>query len=46
MDVKNVLEFLTENFKENQIILFTCTHREENMLKTLEKTYKLVNLNY
>ena len=44
--LKNVLEFLTENFKENQIILFTCTHREENILKTLEKTYKLVNLNY
>ena len=44
--LKNVLEFLTENFKENQIIIFTCTHREENMLKSLEKTYKLINLNY
>ena len=44
--LKNVLKFLTENFKENQIIIFTCTHREENMLKSLEKTYKLINLNY
>lgn len=43
--LKNVLEFLTENFKENQIIIFTCTHREENMLKAMEKTYKLINLN-
>lgn len=44
--LENVLEFLTENFKENQIILLTCTHREENMLKTLGKTYELINLNY
>ena len=43
--LENVLKFLTENFKENQIILFTCTHREENMLKTLGKTYELINLN-
>lgn len=42
--LKNALKFLVENFNDNQIILFTCTHREEDMIKTLDQSYKLIEL--
>lgn len=42
--LKNVLEFLADNFKENQIILCTCTHREENILKELNLKYNKITL--
>ena len=42
--LKNTLKFLIENFKNNQIILFTCTEREKNILNKLEIEYKLINI--
>ena len=43
--LKNTLEFLSNKFKENQIILFTCTNREKEVLDKLNKNYKIITLN-
>ena len=40
--LENVLKFIKENFAENQIIIFTCTHREEKMLDKLNYSYTSV----
>lgn len=40
--LENTLKFLLENFKENQIIIFTCTHREEKVLDN--NCYNLIKL--
>lgn len=37
----NVLKYLNEEFKQNQIIIFTCTNREENILNEQNIPYKL-----
>ncbi len=42
--LKNTLEFLSNKFKENQIILFTCTNREKEILDKLNKNYKIITL--
>lgn len=42
--LKNTLEFLSNKFKENQIILFTCTNREKGVLDKLNKNYKIITL--
>lgn len=42
--LKNTLEFLSNKFKENQIILFTCTNREKEVLDKLNKNYKIIML--
>ena len=43
--LKNTLEFLSNKFKENQIILFTCTNREKEVLDKSNKNYKIITLN-
>ena len=42
--LKNTLKFLKENFKENQILIFTCTHREERCLDNINQKYNLISL--
>ena len=42
--LENVLKFLIEELKENQIILFTCTKREEEILNKLNIKYNLIEL--
>lgn len=37
----NVLKYLNEEFKQNQIIIFTCTNREEKILEKENIQYKL-----
>ena len=37
----NVLKYLNEEFKQNQIIIFTCTNREEDILEKENIQYKL-----
>lgn len=43
--LENTLKFLIDNFKENQIILFTCTGREREILDKLNIKYNLIELN-
>ena len=33
--LKNILTFISEKYKEHQIIIFTCTDREEKILEKL-----------
>lgn len=42
--LKNILLFLEEKAKEHQIILFTCTNREKELLDKLQIEYNLVEL--
>ena len=42
--LENILKYLNENFSENQIIIFTCSKREEEILEKLNITYNIVNL--
>ena len=42
--LENALKFLVEELEENQIILFTCTKREEEILNRLNIKYNLTEL--
>ena len=42
--LKNILKYLNNNFRENQIIIFTCSNREEKALKELKIDYNICNL--
>ena len=40
----NILRYLENNFKQNQIILFTCSNREKEVLDKLNIEYNIINL--
>lgn len=40
----NILRYLENNFKQNQIILFTCSNREKEILDKLNIEYNIINL--
>ena len=42
--LQNLLKYLSEEYKENQIIIFTCTKRELNTLDDLRINYNLIEL--
>ena len=42
--LKNILEFIHKNYKDNQIIIFTCSDREKNILDNLKFQYNLIEL--
>ena len=42
--LENILNFLNDNMKEHQIIIFTCTKREKEILDKLNIEYNLVEL--
>lgn len=42
--LKNILEFLHKNYEDKQIIIFTCSNREKNVLDNLNLQYNLVDL--
>ena len=42
--LENILKYLTEECKDNQIIIFTCTDREKNILGKENIEYNLINL--
>lgn len=39
--LNNMLVYLNENYKNNQIIIFTCSDREEEILKNLDINYSI-----
>ncbi len=39
--LKNILRYLNSNFKENQIVIFTCSNRESNILDELNIDYTI-----
>ena len=42
--LKNILEYMSKEYKNRQIIIFTCTNREKSILNSLEINYNLVTL--
>ena len=42
--LKNILLFLNENFKENQIIIFTCSTREKQLMDMFNLKYNYIEL--
>ena len=40
----NILKYLDEKYKTHQIILFTCTNREKEILKKIKVPYNLIEL--
>ena len=42
--LENILKFLNTQLKEHQLIIFTCTKREEKILNNLSIPYNLVEL--
>lgn len=42
--LENILKFINENYKENQVIIFTCSNREKDILDKLNVEYNIVNL--
>lgn len=39
--LNNILKYLSEEFKDNQIIIFTCTDREKEILERQNIPYQL-----
>ena len=42
--LENIIRFLNDDFKNNQIIIFTCTKREKDILDKLKINYNFVEL--
>ena len=42
--LKNVLKFLSNNYSDKQIIIFTCTNREKNILEQIHLNYNLYKM--
>lgn len=42
--LKNILEFIYKNYKDKQVIIFTCSDREKNVLDNLKLKYNLIEL--
>ena len=42
--LKNILDYLNNNFKNNQIIIFTCSKREKEILDEIGIKYNLVEI--
>lgn len=42
--LENILKFINESYKENQVIIFTCSNREKDILDKLNVEYNIVNL--
>ena len=42
--LENILTFLSEQLGNHQLIIFTCTYRERNILDKLQVSYNLVEL--
>ena len=42
--LENILKYISESYKENQVIIFTCSNREKDILDRLNIKYNLVEL--
>ena len=40
----NILKYISEEFKENQIIILTCTNREKKILENLNIQYRSIEI--
>lgn len=42
--LNNILYYINEEFKDNQIIILTCTNREKEILDKLNIEYNLIEM--
>ena len=42
--LENILKYIYDNYKNNQVLIFTCTNREKQILDKLNIEYNVVNL--
>ena len=42
--LENILKFINENYKENQVIIFTCSNREKDILSKLDIEYNFIEI--
>ena len=42
--LENILKYLSENFADRQIIIFTCTEREKNILMKLKIPFQFIEM--
>ena len=42
--LENILKYLSENFADRQIIIFTCTEREKNILMKLKVPFQFIEM--
>ena len=42
--LENIIKYLSENYSDHQIIIFTCSNREKDTLDKLNIEYNLINL--
>lgn len=42
--LSNILKYIESNFKNNQVIIFTCSNREVKVLESIKIEYNLINL--
>jgi len=42
--LENILKYIYENYKENQVLIFTCSNREKEIMDRLGMEYNLVEL--
>ena len=42
--LKNILKYLFEKYNDRQIIIFTCTNREKDILNNLNLKYNLIEI--
>lgn len=42
--LENILKYINENYKENQVLIFTCSNREKEIMDKLNIEYNLVEL--
>ena len=42
--LENVLHYINERFQNHQVIIFTCTNREKNMMQKIGMDYHLITL--
>ncbi len=42
--LENILKYINTNFKDTQIIIFTCSNREKDVLDKLNINYQIINI--
>lgn len=42
--LENILTYLNNNYKNNQILIFSCSHREKEIMDKLKVEYNLIEL--
>ena len=42
--IENILKFINEHYKDTQVLIFTCSKREKEILEKLNIEHNLINI--